>query len=515
MNEEKKHTQTSLAGEDLNEEENLRQAKKADLQKKYSIMSLTLIGVIVVSILSYLFMAQKCLIFGHKWQTATCTTAKTCSVCVAVEGTPLGHDWETATCTEPQLCTRCQTTEGNPLGHSWKNATCTAPKTCDTCGATEGAMLNHIWLEATCTQPARCESCDVTLGEPLGHIWKPATFTTARTCIVCNCTEGDPIDYHAISVESEVLSIREIYKTLVSNKSAGYYRKETLRKGVDAYYDSDGELACAIVYRGTDGIGQYSKLYSRSYYFSDGELIFAFYEGSDSHRLYFYDELLMRWRYTGNGAKAINHDFDFSEEYYLWENLALTEISTFVDQDEGIPSSRTDTIVDGTENVNIFDILPSEFIFSSGVGAWSTDLKIKSDGTFTGLFHDSDMGDMDTDYPNGTVYTCSFSGKFTKPKKISEYIYSMNIEWLDSEDTPGTIYYEDGFRIIMSTPYGMDNADEFQIYLPGAATADLPGDFLSWLYMNYEVQDTLPVGFYGIYNVGGKEAFFGESESVR
>lgn len=38
----------------------------------------------------------------------------------------------------------------------------------------------------------------------------------------------------------------------------------------------------------------------------------------------------MRWRYTGNGAKAVNYDFDFSEEYFLWEELALNEIKNLL-----------------------------------------------------------------------------------------------------------------------------------------------------------------------------------------
>lgn len=112
--------------------------------------------------------------------------------------------------------------------HIWKDATCATPKTCDTCGATEGEMIEHTWCDATCTLPVRCESCGVTMGDPLGHAWKPATFTTAQTCTVCDITEGNPIDYHSISVEFEVLSIREKYNAIVSNKSAGYYRKENL-----------------------------------------------------------------------------------------------------------------------------------------------------------------------------------------------------------------------------------------------------------------------------------------------
>lgn len=61
--------------------------------------------------------------------------------------------------------------------------------------------------------------------------------------------------------------------------------EKNLQKGMDACYDAEGDLACVIVYRGTDGIGDYSKIYGRSYYFADGKLFFAFYEGSDSLRL--------------------------------------------------------------------------------------------------------------------------------------------------------------------------------------------------------------------------------------
>lgn len=185
--------------------------------------------------------------------------------------------------------------------------------------------------EPSASQPVVESTTDSQLSTHV-HVWAPATFTTAKACTICGLTQGSPIDYQSISVESEVLSIREKYKAIVANKDADNYRIETLRNGVDAYYSSEGDLACVVVHRGTDGIGEYSETYSRSYYFADGELFFAFYEGPDSHRLYFYAEQLMRWRYTENGEEAVNHDFDFSEEYYLWEKLALNEITTFIRQ---------------------------------------------------------------------------------------------------------------------------------------------------------------------------------------
>ena len=54
-----------------------------------------------------------------------------------------------------------------------------------------------------------------------------------------------------------------------------------------------------------------------------------------------------------------------------------------------------------------------EWSFCSGAGAWSTDLQIRPDGTFTGQFHDSEMGESAEAYPDGTVYICEFSGRFS------------------------------------------------------------------------------------------------------
>lgn len=162
---------------------------------------------------------------------------------------------------------------------------------------------------------------------------------------------------------------------------------------------------------------------------------------------------------------------------------------------------------------DIFGLLPSEFVFSSGAGGWATEITLNDDGTFNGQYHDSDMGDSGTGYSNGTVYICDFSGKFTMPKKINEYIYSMNLESLDVEGTSGTVYYEDDIRYIVSDPYGFDNADEFLIYLPGCPLEETSEEFLSWSFINTQIRNTIPAGVYGIYNVGGMEGFMGEDDN--
>ena len=165
------------------------------------------------------------------------------------------------------------------------------------------------------------------------------------------------------------------------------------------------------------------------------------------------------------------------------------------------------------ENVDVFSILPSEFIFSSGAGGWGTEITLNDDGTFIGQYHDSDMGDSGSGYSNGTVYICDFSGKFTIPKKINEYIYSMNLELLETEGSSGTVYYENDIRYIVSDPYGFDNADEFLIYLPGCPLEKTSEEFLSWSFINTQIRNTIPTGVYGIYNVGGMEGFMGEDDN--
>jgi folate-dependent phosphoribosylglycinamide formyltransferase PurN len=71
--------------------------------------------------------------------------------------------------------------------------------------------------------------------------------------------------------------------------------------------------------------------------------------------------------------------------------------------------------------------------FSSGAGAWSTDLQIQEDGSFTGEFHDSDMGDCTDEYPDGTVSFCSFSGQLSLVSQVDEKTWEIRIDELHTD----------------------------------------------------------------------------------
>lgn len=175
-----------------------------------------------------------------------------------------------------------------------------------------------------------------------------------------------------------------------------------------------------------------------------------------------------------------------------------------------------ETVTETTEvnsNNEIFDQLPRGFDFSSGAGGWATHFDLNSDGTFSGQYLDSDMGDTGNGYSDGTVYICNFVGKFSAPKQVSTYVYSMELEYLNTDGKPGDTYYDQDIRYIHSEPYGLDNADEFLIYFPGVKMTDLPEGFISWLGQSIYAQTTETLNCYGIYNVNAEEGFVAADNS--
>lgn len=168
---------------------------------------------------------------------------------------------------------------------------------------------------------------------------------------------------------------------------------------------------------------------------------------------------------------------------------------------------------EGSEDITtILKGIPS-FYFSSGVGGWGTSLDIYADGSFEGSYHDSDMGDIGEGYSNGTVYLSDFRGSFTDIKKVNDYTYTMKLQTIELEKEPGTEWIEKEARYIASEPYGMDNAEEVYLYLPGAPTAELPSDFLDWVSMPRGwVEEDIPVILdgYGLYNPNERTGFYAD-----
>lgn len=133
--------------------------------------------------------------------------------------------------------------------------------------------------------------------------------------------------------------------------------------------------------------------------------------------------------------------------------------------------------------------------FCSGAGGWSTDLTLNADGTFTGEYSDSDMGDSGPGY-RGTEYICTFHGRFGDIEQVSEHVWSLTLAELvlDTGHPIGEEWIEGGTRYISSAPYGLSAAGAdappepgaaFLFYTPGATQKETGADeeFYWWLHM--------------------------------
>jgi len=157
--------------------------------------------------------------------------------------------------------------------------------------------------------------------------------------------------------------------------------------------------------------------------------------------------------------------------------------------------------------------LPSdnyEFIFCSGAGAWETRFSVDRDGSFTGYYYDANMGEMNEDYPKGTMAVCAFSGKFSSFGKINDYSYKMMLSNVKEDFTAGESWIKDGIKYIAARPYGIEEGKEYILYLPDTPLDHVSAEFYSWWPLRYD-QDEDPketLSCYGIYNLNTGYGFF-------
>ncbi len=189
-----------------------------------------------------------------------------------------------------------------------------------------------------------------------------------------------------------------------------------------------------------------------------------------------------------------------------------SDTNTDLSHDKAGETNETDTNEMKANEFSFADISNITFEFSSGVGGWCTYLYVQEDGSFYGNYHDSDMGCNSAEYPNGTLYYCDFSGKFTSPQKVDDNTYEFEIESLECAEEEGKEEIIDEMLYIYSAPYGLDEARKIYLYLPGTPTNHFSEDLKMWLFLTDDVKE-LP--FYAIYNENPGYGFIGyEYESI-
>ena len=155
--------------------------------------------------------------------------------------------------------------------------------------------------------------------------------------------------------------------------------------------------------------------------------------------------------------------------------------------------------------------MPVRFGFSSGAGAWSTGLTLQRDGSFAGLYSDANMGESGEGYL-ATVYTCTFAGRFTEIEKLDENSFCLRLGEISCEKPEGESWVDENqVRYVASAPFGLEEGEEFILYLPQTPVKGLNEAFLSWWPYRGEAEEEKPtqLGFYGLWNVKMGYGFFG------
>lgn len=170
------------------------------------------------------------------------------------------------------------------------------------------------------------------------------------------------------------------------------------------------------------------------------------------------------------------------------------------DTAEAVKDDTSDTTVQA--ELTFSDIaaeFPLKFVYSSGAGAWLTVLNLNEDGSFSGEYSDQD-GDH--------IAISVFTGTFSDIKKDNEYTYSMKLGSFEAENEEGEKWSEDGFNYEASIAYGIEDGEDFRLYLPETPVDELSDSFLVWRPAVYADDNSDKLSCYGLMNVTTESGFF-------
>lgn len=152
----------------------------------------------------------------------------------------------------------------------------------------------------------------------------------------------------------------------------------------------------------------------------------------------------------------------------------------------------------------------TDFVYSDGVDEWKTEVKIKPNGSFKGQYNNTDLGAVGEGYPKGTTNICEFKGNFGEFVKTDETVYKISLQNMQLT-TKAEQWIEDDVLFVPSKPVGLEEGEEFTLYLPGTPKSYLPETIKnSWQlqdYMEKSGQDA-EIPCYILYNLTTDSAFF-------
>lgn len=167
--------------------------------------------------------------------------------------------------------------------------------------------------------------------------------------------------------------------------------------------------------------------------------------------------------------------------------LLVNYICPVIAAESDLPGQETDE--------DVFGMFAGNYIFMSGAGGWMSQMDIDPDGTFSGEYHDTEMG-LSGDGYDYTVYFAEFTGSFGNPRKVNDYTYSFELEdiqYANAPDTEEIVSDEYGTRrTIYAEAYGLDEGTKtIYAYTASAPTDKLPDGLLSWVDMMRSDEDKI------------------------
>ena len=214
------------------------------------------------------------------------------------------------------------------------------------------------------------------------------------------------------------------------------------------------------------------------------------------------DQVLLRSRLTNQ---------DYENRFSGVNNLSLT-VDEAIDRLYAALGERRPT----ESPEEIFSRFAGDYLFTSGVGGWGTQMTLRSDGSFSGTYKDDD-------YISGEGYDMMqqqsvFEGRFSNPRRINYYTYAFTLEELRYEREPGTseittLYSSSRALVNYTTAYGLEGSTTVYAYTRDAYLYALPDAFLSWVKpLRYVDGYSSKLEYNGLFTEEGQQGWIGSNE---
>ena len=186
-------------------------------------------------------------------------------------------------------------------------------------------------------------------------------------------------------------------------------------------------------------------------------------------------------------VEDVQPDWDSLEDANIKGVSAKSQKSNGKNASKNANTKKSDSQSDAATR-SLMKSIAGKYGFASGSGGWGTTMTVASDGTFSGTYHDSDMGITGDDYPNGSVTISNFKGRFKDAKKNADGSYTMQCDKsaLKIDGNIGDTYIKNGSKYTVADPYGIAPCGAFTVYPAGYDSSQLSEAIVGWSHAWYD-----------------------------